>query len=90
MSSQSAFILTPIALASVYTINKEMAFYGSSLIAVISSVCVVLMIRMPGSRQFGKMKKEELPIQKEVTLPEKAVENCNENAIEMKEKVEAN
>lgn len=62
MSSQSAFILCPLVLASVYSWNHEAAFYCSSLVPFVSSICVVMLMQYPGSKYFGKAGKHELPL----------------------------
>lgn len=62
MSSQAAFIVCPLVLSSVYSLNRKASFYGSAVIPFISAICVTMMLQMPGSRNFGKSGKEELPV----------------------------
>lgn len=63
MCSQMAFIFCPIILSTVYSFNKEASFYGSVLLPIIASICVMMMLQMPGAKNFGKVGKQELPIQ---------------------------
>ena len=68
--------ITPVINASVYNaqgvlvnvdFNKEASFYGSMLLPLIAAICVIMMLQMPGSKNFGKMGKQELPIQEKST-----------------------
>ena len=67
MCSQMAFIFCPIILSTVSSFNKEASFYGSVLLPLIAAICVIMMLQMPGSKNFGKMGKQELPIQEKST-----------------------
>lgn len=78
MCSQMAFIFCPIILSSVYSFNKEASFYGSVLLPLIAAICVMMMLQMPGSKNFGKMGKQELPIQEKPTN-DKEVKKNEEN-----------
>ena len=75
MCSQMAFIFCPIILSSVYSFNKEASFYGSVLLPLIAAICVMMMLQMPGSKNFGKMGKQELPIQKKSTNDQEVKKN---------------
>ena len=75
MCSQMAFIFCPIILSSVYSFNKEASFYGSVLLPLIAAICVMMMLQMPGSKNFGKMGKQELPIQEKPTNDQEVKKN---------------
>ena len=70
-----AFIFCPIILSSVYSFNKEASFYGSVLLPLIAAICVMMMLQMPGSKNFGKMGKQELPIQEKPTNDQEVKKN---------------
>ena len=67
-SGQASLIISPLVLSMVYNHWMEGTYYYSMILAAGAMAMMITVLTMPGSKQFGKERKTELPVKNEVEM----------------------